>query len=74
MKKDANPAKNPLIKLQVCECGKLHLTYGSLTLHFEQFEFQEFAASINSLARQLGKIPSERIIPITSQTNGNGSH
>ncbi len=74
MKMDGNPERNPLTKLQVCECGKLHLTYGPLTLHFEKVEFLRFVVSINSLASQFGKFPSERIIPITRQPNGNGSH
>lgn len=40
-------------KLAVCGCGRLHLTYGSITLHFDREEFQVFADSIGRLASML---------------------
>lgn len=41
------------LKLAVCGCGRLHVTYGSITLHFEREEFQVFADSIGRLASML---------------------
>ncbi|MDT7040745.1 hypothetical protein [Candidatus Nitronereus thalassa] len=38
------------VKLNVCGCGNLHLTYGFLTLHFGREEFRVFARQINQLA------------------------
>lgn len=40
-------------KLAVCSCGRLHVTYGSITLHFDRDEFQAFADSIGRLAAML---------------------
>jgi len=40
-------------KLAVCGCGRLHVTYGSITLHFDKEEFQIFADSIGRLASML---------------------
>jgi len=41
------------IQLHVCDCRQLHLTYGSLTLHFDQEEFLRFATTVTTLATQL---------------------
>lgn len=38
------------MKLVLCDCGKLHVTAGSVTLHFTRDEFQVFAESIRRLA------------------------
>lgn len=35
--------------LALCGCGKLHYTYGPLTLHFEKDEFLRFASSVGRL-------------------------
>jgi len=35
--------------LALCGCGKLHYTYGPLTLHFERDEFLRFASSVGRL-------------------------
>lgn len=45
------------IQLQVCDCHQLHLTYGSLTLHFDQEEFLRFATIVSSFAAQLPNSP-----------------
>lgn len=42
-----------VMKLQVCECAQLHLTYGSLTLHFDQENFLRFATTVPAWAAQL---------------------
>jgi hypothetical protein len=36
-------------KLALCGCGKLHFTYGPVTLHFDRDEFQRFAESVGRL-------------------------
>lgn len=38
------------MKLVLCECGKLHITYGSATLHFDREDFLVFADSVSRLA------------------------
>ncbi|MCP9448422.1 MAG: hypothetical protein NNA22_12745 [Nitrospira sp.] len=42
--------------LNVCGCGKLHFTYGPITLHFEREEFQAFAEVVSRLAAQIPDI------------------
>lgn len=36
-------------KLVLCECGKFHFTYRSMTLHFEREEFFSFVDSVARL-------------------------
>lgn len=43
----------PCAKLNVCGCGSLHFTYGSITLHFGREEFQAFAEVVSRLAVQV---------------------
>jgi hypothetical protein len=38
------------MKLVLCGCGKMHVTLGSITIHFTREEFQLFAESIRRLA------------------------
>ncbi len=33
-------------KMTLCGCGRLHFTYGPLTLHFDRGEFLSFADSV----------------------------
>jgi hypothetical protein len=40
---------NPM-KLVLCGCGKLHLTYGNVTFHLTRDEFLVFADSVRRLA------------------------
>lgn len=40
-------------KLNVCGCGRLHFTYGPITLHFDREEFQVFAKVVGRLAAQV---------------------
>lgn len=42
----------PQAKLNVCGCGRLHFTYGPITLHFDPEEFQVFAQIVGRLAAQ----------------------
>lgn len=38
------------MKLVLCGCGKIHVTWRSITLHLMRDEFQVFAESIRRLA------------------------
>lgn len=45
-------------KVAFCGCGKLHFTYGPMTLHFDKCEFLAFADSVGrlgALVRQAAK-------------------
>jgi len=42
--------KDGPMKLVLCGCGKLHLTYGAVTLHLTRDEFLVFAESVQRLA------------------------
>ena len=42
--------------LNVCDCGRLHFTYGPITLNFEREEFQAFAEVVSRLAAQVPDI------------------
>ena len=44
-------------KLNVCECGHLHLSYGSMTLHFSRTEFVNFAVQVNRMAANISRTP-----------------
>ncbi|MCC2640402.1 MAG: hypothetical protein K0S45_815 [Nitrospira sp.] len=44
--------------LSMCTCGKLHLSYDLITLHFEQDEFISFADSVAHLLAQYKKVHS----------------
>lgn len=46
--------------LTVCACGKLHFTYGPITLHFETKEFVSFADDIAHLITQFRLIQDDR--------------
>jgi hypothetical protein len=39
--------------LDVCGCGRLHLTYGAVTLNFQREEFLRFARDVERLADYL---------------------
>lgn len=51
------PAEGP-IKLVLCGCGRLHMTCGSVTLHFSRDEFLVFANSVSRLAAVVKQPPS----------------
>jgi len=44
-------------KLALCTCGKLHLTYGAVTLHFDRDEFLLFAESVGRMSAIVRKVP-----------------
>lgn len=48
--------------LTVCGCGRLHLTYGPVTLNFQRDEFVKFARDVDRLAAYLtDKLVTARI-------------
>ena len=46
------------LKLSACECGDLHLTYRSITLHFGRAEFLHFAVQISRMATRVSRTPT----------------
>ena len=51
-------------KVAFCGCGKLHFTYGPMTLHFDRSEFLAFADSVGrlgALVRQAAK--DSQVVP-----------
>lgn len=56
-------------KLAVCGCGRLHVTYGSITLHFDREEFQVFAESIGRLASMLKRSSLGSVSAHTGSSN-----
>ncbi len=42
--------------LSLCGCGRLHFTYGPMTLHFDRHEFLLFAIDVNRMAAQVRQI------------------
>lgn len=46
--------------LSMCTCGKLHFSYGLITLHFEPEEFTSFAGAVAHLLAQYTQVHSAR--------------
>jgi hypothetical protein len=72
MKDDRSGKHTKRIQLHVCDCRQLHLTYGSLTLHFDQEEFLRFASSVHSFAAQLPRSPKAHalgLIPVWKEVD-----
>ena len=44
-------------KVALRTCGRLHFTYGAVTLHFDQQEFMMFAESVRRLSAMVGQAP-----------------
>lgn len=42
--------------LDVCGCGRLHLTHGPVTLNFQREEFLRFARDVGRLANYLAAV------------------
>lgn len=59
--------ENP-IKLVLCECGKLHVTYGAITLHLTRDEFLVFAESVRRVAAIMAQ-PSLGQASVITQSN-----
>ena len=52
--------------LNVCGCGRLHFTYGPITLHFDRDEFVAFADAVARLASQLRPADDSRSLAPSS--------
>lgn len=46
------------MKLVLCDCGKLHVTCGPVTLHFTRDEFLAYAESVRRLAAMVAHTPA----------------
>lgn len=62
----------PQLKLNMCECGDLHLTYRSVTLHFGRAEFLHFAVQVGRMATNVSRTPT--LQQTTTPTNPNGQN
>jgi hypothetical protein len=51
--------------LNVCECGRLHVTYGPITLHFKPDDFLAFGEAVTLLVEQFRLVQSDRLVPST---------
>lgn len=60
--------------LNVCGCGRLHFTYGPITLHFEQVEFAIFAHEAGRLAGTLSQLSDDRGPVLISGQDGTFCH
>lgn len=67
------PPTQPL-KLHMCECGDLHLTYRSLTLHFAREEFLHFAIQVNRMATSVSRTPKLPQTMAFTNTKGQNFH
>lgn len=56
------------IKLVLCDCGKLHVTCGPVTLHFTRDEFLAYADSVRRLAAIIAQ-PSTSLVLSSAQAS-----
>ncbi len=49
--------------LNICGCGRLHLTYGLITLHFEPEEFLAFGEAVTQMVAQFRRIQRDQLVP-----------
>ena len=49
--------------LNVCGCGRLHIPYGPITLHFEPEEFLAFGEAVTQLVDQFRRIQRDQLVP-----------
>jgi len=60
--------------LNVCGCGRLHFTYGPITLHFERDEFTTFASEVGRLASTLRQVADQRRPVLLPGRDGSACH
>ncbi len=65
---------SPQLKLTMCDCGDLHLTYRSLTLHFERAEFLNFAVQVGRMATSISRRPPLSQTMTLTKPNGRNVH
>lgn len=51
------------MKLVLCGCGRVHVTCGPMTLHFEREEFLTFADGVGRLAAMVKQAPAGLVSP-----------
>jgi hypothetical protein len=56
--------------LNFCTCGRLHLTYGPITLHFEPSEFLSFASDVAAVAAELRHMLGSQLPVLPTPGNG----
>lgn len=64
-------SQNEQLKMEMCECGHLHLTYKSMTLHFEKGEFLAYAGHLARMAARVSltvNLPQTRSFGETKNT------
>ncbi|HSL03469.1 MAG TPA: hypothetical protein VK901_08025 [Nitrospiraceae bacterium] len=61
-------------KMAFCGCGKLHFTYGPITLHFDRSEFLTFADSVGRLGALLRQSTKESAIAPSHVPNATICH
>ncbi len=66
-----NPGKT---MLTVCTCGKLHFTYGPITVRFEPDQFLAFAAGVAALSAQFRQSMGLRHPAEASTAEGHPCH
>jgi hypothetical protein len=64
----------PPLKLSVCECGDLHLTYHSVTLHFGRADFLHFAVQVGRMATRVSRTPARSHPTAPTSPNGQSVH
>ena len=57
---------NSRVALQICPCGRFHVTYGKITLHFEPHEFVKFAGDVTSLCARVKQFGHQDHVPMTT--------
>ena len=60
--------------LNVCICGRLHFTYGPITLHFEPSEFLGFAGDVGTMAVEFRQMQASQVPVQTTTGNGTACH
>ena len=61
-------------KVALCDCGKLHFTYGPVTLHFDREEFLKFADSVGRLGSQVKQAAKDSTHAFSSVSSANVCH
>lgn len=55
--------------LEMCECGRIYLTYGPVTVAFKYAEFVRFARNVGRLADKAVEKFGTRVLGGTPQTH-----
>ncbi len=56
---------NRRVTLNVCGCGRLHVTYGPITLHFEPDDFLAFGEAVIQMVDQFRRIHGDQLVRST---------